>query len=154
MLLKSEKQVAFDEVNRLLRLSGDQYHDAARRMHDQSLSDWCTRMAENRHHFSEQLEEQIRQMGELPIRPDPDKELLTNMFVGLKEAFTANHAVYELEQRDLLENELAEAVAKARSENQETAMEQLLAALAHDIVSTRQQIKERLAQIASTENSD
>lgn len=153
MLLKSEKQVAYDEVNRLLRLSGDQYHDAARRMHEQPLSDWCNRMAEHRHRFSDQLEQQIREMGELPSRPDPDKELITNMFVGIKEAFTANHAEYELQQRDLLENELADAVTKARAETQGPAMEQLLISLDADIANTRREIAERLADLSSTKGS-
>ncbi len=146
MLIKSDKQVACDQVNQLLRLSADQYDDASNRIADSALANWFAELAGARRQFSEQLEDQIRQAGELPSRPDPDKELLTNLLVGLKEAFFSDHIAHELQQRDALEAELAEALRQAQRLHQEPGMAGLLAKLAEHVTTVRAQIEEKLTK--------
>lgn len=144
MLIKNDKQVACDQVNQLLRLSADQYDDASNRVADSALSGWFAELAAQRRQFSEQLEDQIRQAGELPSRPDPDKELVTNLLVGLKEAFFTDHLAHELQQRDVLEAELGEAVRQAQRLQQEPGMATLLASLAEHVATVRARIEEKL----------
>lgn len=144
MFIKNDREVAFDEVNRLLRLSGDQYRDAAARMDDPALVEWLMQQATRRLALSEQLEQLIRQTGELPARPDPDQELVKNVLAGIKEAFSRNHVAYELEQRDLLEIELAGAIEVARHYHPAPDMEQFLVELASHVHEVREQIGSRM----------
>lgn len=144
MLIKNDKQVALDQVNRLLRLSSHQYDDASRRIEDPALSDWFAQLAIERAHYSEQFEERIRQAGELPNRPDPDKELVSNLLEEIREIFTSDHIPHELHQRALLETALETALEQASRLNDETAMAELIAMLQRHVATVRNRIKDLL----------
>ncbi len=145
MLIKNDKQVSLDQVNQLLRLSADQFDDASRRIDDAPLADWFAQLASERRDLSCELEELVRQSGELPSRPDPDKELVTNLLTGLKEAFAVDHIKHELQQRDLVEADLENALMEAQRMNQEPGMTALLSKLAAHVNTVRSRIKSILS---------
>lgn len=114
MLTRNDKEIAFNRVNELLRLTGSQLNEAAERIQEQETAAWLRDLAAQRMRLSDELENHIRQSGELPTRPDPDKELFVNMLAGVREALSGSEGK-EFHLHPERENELEEAIRDAQN---------------------------------------
>ena len=73
-ILRSDAQVALNDLHMALQESADHYRYAADILQDAAASDVGKTLAEERRTLAVQVADAIRQSGELPGAPDPDRE--------------------------------------------------------------------------------
>lgn len=73
-ILRSDTQVALNELHRALQESADQYEYAAGILQNVAANEACKRLSEERRALADRVADEIRQSGELPGEPDPDRE--------------------------------------------------------------------------------
>ena len=73
-ILRSDTQVALNDLHRSLQESADHYRYAADTLQDAAASGACKKIAEERRALAGQAADAIRETGELPGEPDPDRE--------------------------------------------------------------------------------
>ncbi len=124
-ILRSERQVALQELNRMLLESIDHYRDSAEFVDDQHAAQLFTRIADQREPLAEQLARAIRETGDLPSAPDADVETGEQLLHRLHAWFTADQARDVLEQRLQAESTLAETLAENRHETPDSTYQAL-----------------------------
>jgi hypothetical protein len=107
-------QIALNRVNELLRLTGDQLGEAAQRVEDEATATWLRKLAAERLNLCSRFDGYLREIGELPTRPDPDKELLVNILAGIRDIFGDDAEVPAHHLHSERETELLEAVRGAQ----------------------------------------
>lgn len=117
-MLMNDRQVAVNDVILRLREAADHYHHAAEAITDQDLA---RKFAARGRRLQEQatgLEAHIRRLGELPRRPDPEREALEEMLMRLGAGVTADERrrhVHALQRRE-------EAIEQAAAAAQRQAL--------------------------------
>ena len=106
-ILRSELQVALQELYRMARESVDHYQDAAEFVDDKTVTRLFTRIAGERDELARQLASAIRDTDDLPAAPDADREAGEQLIHRLHAWFTADQTQDVLAQRLKAEQELA-----------------------------------------------
>lgn len=84
MLLRDERQMSVNAVERLCFETADHYEAAASDIGDDKLAGLFASLAEERQQLAAELAVQIRALDDLPQQPDPDREAVSNMLSGIK----------------------------------------------------------------------
>lgn len=129
MILRDDKLVALNEV---LRSSEDiviRYQDAADLVEDTHTAERLRALGWRREAFIERLREQVRVLGDLPQDVDVEREQLGELMDRVKAAFSGDR------RRMLIE---------ARLHAEESALNQVEAALAYDLPQAARRLLEDL----------
>lgn len=113
-ILRSELQVALQDLYRMARESADHYQDAAQFVHAASATRLFTRIAGEREALARQLASAIRDTDDLPAAPDADREAGEQLIHRLHAWFTADQTEDILQQRLKAEQELAQQLDARR----------------------------------------
>ena len=84
MLLRDERQMSVNAVEKLCFETADHYEAAASELGDDRLAQVFTALAEERQRLAAELAVQIRTLDDLPQQPDPDREAVSHMLAGIK----------------------------------------------------------------------
>ncbi|HDZ07960.1 DUF2383 domain-containing protein [Pseudohongiella sp.] len=115
-ILRSEQQLALQQLYRLVQESIDHYRDSAEFVEDSNTAQLFTRIASEREPLAEQLAQVIRDTGDLPAAPDADKEAGEQMLHRLRAWFTADQTRDVVKQRLQAEAELAKVLADSKNQ--------------------------------------
>lgn len=135
-ILRSELQVALQELHRMARESVDHYQDAAEFVDDESATGLFTRIAGEREELARQLAAAIRDTDDLPAAPDADREAGEQLIHRLHAWFTTDQTRDVLEQRRKAEQELAQQLDSNRSAAQDDTYRRLHNTFARQVDNT------------------
>jgi len=84
MLLRDEKQMSVNAVERLCFETADHYEAAASELGADHLAQVFAALAAERQQLAAELAVHIRALDDLPQQPDPDREAISHMLSGIK----------------------------------------------------------------------
>lgn len=114
-MLMNDQQVAVNDVILRLREAADHYAHAAQAIAEPELAEGFDRRGRRLSDTATGLESHIRRLGELPRRPDPEREALEEMLMRLGAGITADDRsrhLHALGQRELAIEEAAGAALR------------------------------------------
>lgn len=112
MLLRDERQMAVNEVERLCFEAADYYDDAAGRA-DEALAALFRELADQHRQYAAALAEHIRALDDLPRQPDPDREAFDVVVNSLRALLSGDTRHTLIEERKQTEQALANAAQEA-----------------------------------------
>jgi uncharacterized protein (TIGR02284 family) len=113
MLLRTDEQVALNQVESLMIEAADRYDTAAARTGDAQLAQLFAGLAQRRRQLAAELAQHIRALDDLPQYPDPDRETVQDLLTGIKALFSADERKALIDERVQAEQKLAESVQGA-----------------------------------------
>jgi uncharacterized protein (TIGR02284 family) len=111
-MLRSELQIALNDVEVALQEAADGHEWAADFVPDPQLADLLRELAGERRALAEALGEQLKALGDLPRAPDTDLETVRDLVSRIKAAFSPNERQALLDDRAAAEAHL-EACAQS-----------------------------------------
>lgn len=110
----SETEVALNEVLVACRESIDHYEDAINLINDDDKAALFRSITNQRQSLIERLATAIRELGDLPSEPDPDKETGSIIIEHLGASLVADDAEYIVSHRIKAEENLQSLIDNAR----------------------------------------
>ena len=124
--LLSDTEVALNELLVACRESADHYQDAIKLVEQPEIATTFQSVANQRKLFCNRLEEAIRELGDLPSVPDPDKEVGEMIIHHLGAALSVDYTNDVLTQRITAEEHIMELIRNAGETNANEANKNLL----------------------------
>ena len=140
-ILRSEQQVALQELYRLAQESADHYRDSADFVDDASTTRLFKHIADEREELAQQLAQAIRGTGDLPAAPDADREAGEQLIHRLHAWFTADQTRDVLQQRLSAEQELAQVLRDNRNATTSDIYQALHQSFTSHVEQTRQSLQ-------------
>ena len=112
-MLMNDKQVAVNDVILRLREAADHYAHAARATEDDRLAERFAERGRSLADMAAGLESHIRRLGELPRRPDPEREALEEMLMRLGAGIIADERSRHIHALRRREEAIEEAAVAA-----------------------------------------
>jgi len=113
MLLRDEKQMSVNAVERLCFETADHYEAAASELGDDRLAQVFASLADERQRLAAELAVHIRTLDDLPQQPDPDREVISHMLAGIKALLSGDMRASLVADCERGEEALASAVHAA-----------------------------------------
>lgn len=113
--IRSDQQVALNNLLVAVRESVDHYRDAAGLLEEKNICALLNDITNERSAFIGRLEQAIRASGDLPTMPDPDKETGEILMHHLAAFLKSQYADKILEQRIEAEKNLASLVIDGKT---------------------------------------
>lgn len=124
--LLSDTEVALNELLVACRESIDHYQDATKLVEKSEIATGFHTIANQRKLLCKRLAETIRDLGDLPSVPDPDKEAGAMIIHHLGAALSPDYTNQILTQRITAEEHIMELIDKAQESNERGTCELLL----------------------------
>lgn len=105
-LLRTDKEVALNDLLVASRETADHYQDAIEYLEDPQLTPVLREIIQERQAFIARIEQSIRALGDLPSVPDPDRETGEMLIHHVTAALSPDSANEILEQRVKAEQQL------------------------------------------------
>jgi uncharacterized protein (TIGR02284 family) len=128
-LLRSDAEVALDEVTNLCLAAAGEYRTAGATTDDADLARLFGELAAQRQNAAVRLQGEIRRMGNLPDAPDADREAFEHLATRIRAVVADDAREALLEDCRRREEKLADAVAVALDQELPTATRELLGRL-------------------------
>jgi hypothetical protein len=128
--LLSDLEVSLNELLVACRKSADHFRDAAQLITEERISGELKQLANEREPFLSTLERKIRELGDLPSMPDPDREDSEMLLHHLGAAVTADYTGKLLQQRIDAEQNIMELINKAKASDDNNVCNEVLTDLA------------------------
>ena len=141
VFLRSDQEVALNDLLVALRESVDHYNDAIDLLEVSPLMPLLRNAATQRSQFIPRLEQVIRQSGDLPSVPDPDKESGEMLIHHVGAALSNDYEPEVIEQRIASDQQLAELIKEATASASDASITQLMDDIATHITQTLGQLK-------------
>lgn len=125
-ILRSDQEVALNDLLVALRESVDHCNDAIELVDPSPLTPVLRDAALQRSQFIPRLEEAIRQLGDLPSVPDPDKESGEMLIHHVGAALSSDYENDLIEQRITSDQHLLDLVTAASANTSEASFMQLM----------------------------
>ena len=90
-MIRSDLEVALDDIVLACRRSEIDYADAAALAGDDDLAHVFTRLGNERRAMAEELGMRLRRRGEAPSEPDPDRRGVAKLARHVKAAVSSHH---------------------------------------------------------------
>lgn len=134
--LLSDTEVALNELLVACRESIDHYQDGIELVESPEIGKIFLDIAKNRKQFLPRLESAIRDLGDLPSVPDPDKETGAMMIHHLGAALSSDYTAEALAQRVNAEEHILTLIKNAHLNNPSQSCIDLLNDLSKHIQET------------------
>jgi hypothetical protein len=131
--LLSDTEVALNEILVASRESVDHYEDAIKLVENTEVAERFQHIAQQRKLFFKRLSAAIRELGDLPSVPDPDKETGEMLLHHLGAALTPDYTNEAIAQRLEAEQHLQELINNARDTDPNENCRALLEDLANQV---------------------
>jgi uncharacterized protein (TIGR02284 family) len=145
-MLRSEAEVALNDVVEAAREAADLYADDAEVAHEASLAELFDELAQRRDRFASLLDEQIRKRGDLPDAPDTDRETFHRLGNRLRAVFSGDERRALLNDRIAAEQDLQRRVELALAQPVGLETQSQLGEFKHDIEAAQQLLQSQLMQ--------
>lgn len=109
-LLRTDKEVALNDLLVAARETADHYQAAAEYLNDPHVNPVLHDIIHERLEYIDRIEDAIRALGDLPSAPDPDRETGEMLIHHVTAALSPDSATEILEQRIKAEQHLLELV--------------------------------------------
>lgn len=136
-MLRTESQVALQDLLEALRAAADMYADNAEVLAEGELAELCRALALRRGQQAQAVADELRRRGDLPGEPDADRETLQRLGHRLRTLVAGNERAVVVQDRLDAEAELAELAAQAAGLVTEPATQALLADIRRDSEQSR-----------------
>jgi uncharacterized protein (TIGR02284 family) len=136
MMLRDDKQTALNELIVTCKDAADRYHDSAQVTHDTNLSALFQRLGERRYEIARKLEDQLRNLGDLPRNPDSDLEAIESLVTRVKAALSPDDQSTLIEERERGEVAIGEKISAALATDLPPETQSLLRELSDEVAST------------------
>jgi len=134
--LLSDSEVALNELLIACRESVDHYQDATELVEHSDIAESFRQIANQRKLFLNRLESAIRELGDLPSVPDPDKEAGAMILHHLGAALSPDYTNELLAQRIAAEEHILTLIDQARATKLNPSCAALLTDLASHVAQT------------------
>ena len=124
-MLRSDREVALDQVTEIVKKAADEYAALADMTENETLA------------AARQLEDAVRQLGNLPTGPDPDRETMETFSARLRSALSRDGDQVLKDKRRELESELAGKAETALQHSYPPEVQSLLQEIAEEARSSR-----------------
>lgn len=140
-ILRTDNQADSIEILKLVIETTDYYREIAKVVGDDNLASKLNDIANERSSYIEPFENVVKDLGELPAKPDPDKELLHKIEGELTQFFFANSKNAILDKCLQEDEELATVVKRTELGEKSAEYQKLLDALAENLSKTQKFIQ-------------
>ena len=140
-ILRTDNQADSIEILKLVIETTDYYREIAKVGGDDNLASKLNDIANERSSYIEPFENVVKDLGELPAKPDPDKELLHKIEGELTQFFFANSKNAILDKCLQEDEELATVVKRTKLGEKSAEYQKLLDALAENLSKTQKSIQ-------------
>ena len=140
-ILRTDNQADSIEILKLVIETTDYYREIAKVVGDDNLASKLNDIANERASYIEPFENVVKDLGELPAKPDPDKELLHKIEGELTQFFSANSKNAILDKCLQEDEELATVVKRTELGEKSAKYQKLLDALAENLSKTQKSIQ-------------
>ena len=113
MLLRSEQQLALNDLESLCMEAADQYAAAAGKTTDVSLAALFEEQGRHYDRLAKELAVHIRALDDLPQSPDPDREAVDSLVSSIKAFFSNDERIPLIDERHAAEHAIAQAAQSA-----------------------------------------
>ena len=118
-MLKSDKEVALQDVIVALESAAEQYERDSESVDDSELSALLRKLAKKRSQLAADLEMRVRRQGALPQTPDPDRETVATVMRHVKAALSSQQRASLLADYQRIEQAVIDTAQKALELQQE-----------------------------------
>ncbi|WP_417438594.1 hypothetical protein [Idiomarina sp.] len=140
-ILRTDNQADSIEILKLVIETTDYYREIAKVVGDDNLASKLNDIANERSSYIEPFENVVKDLGELPAKPDPDKELMQIIEGELTQFFSANSKSAILDKCLQEDEELATVVKRTELGEKSAEYQKLLDALAENLSKTQKSIQ-------------
>lgn len=144
--LLSDLEVALNELLVACRESVDHFRDASRIIAAEKMVQDLKEIADAREYFIPTLENKIRDLGDLPAVPDPDKEDSEMLIHHIGAAVSDDYTCTLLQQRIDAEKNILELIKRAKNNDDDNACKKLLEELTLQVNRTIEKLSVLAAQ--------
>ncbi|MFZ0257749.1 MAG: hypothetical protein WAN46_19390 [Gammaproteobacteria bacterium] len=113
---RDERQLKINDLLVACQASVDDYEQAAQLVESPSLAEWLRAVARYREHLIPLLEEQVRELNDLPRVPDPEVQLWEQALTRFKAALPTGGRQQVLDERFQDDQEMLALAQSARKE--------------------------------------
>ena len=144
--LLSDLEVALNELLVSCRESVDHFRDATRIIAAEKMAQDFKQIADTREYYIPKLENQIRELGDLPAMPDPDKEDGEMLIHHIGAAVSDDYTHTLLQQRIEAEKKILDLIEQAKHNDEDQACGDLLDDLVEHVNKTIEKLSVLAAQ--------
>lgn len=143
-IMRSEYQVALQDLHARVQESVDHYRDSARFVEEARAARLFRNIADDREAFASRVAEVIRRTDDLPAAPDADRETGEQLIHRLHAWFSSDQTRDVIEQRLDAEAELASWLVTQRGHSHDDVHRELLADLERQAGEVQSRLREAL----------
>lgn len=143
-LLRTDKEVALNDLLVASRETADHYQDALEYLDDHPITPALRDIMQARLSVIERIEQAIRALGDLPSMPDPDRETGEMLLHHVTAALSSDSATEILEQRIKAERHLLallQACNDVGLDNDQPQLLQEMAQQVHRVITRLEQLE-------------
>ena len=143
-LLRTDKEVALNDLLVASRETADHYQDALEYLDDHPITPALRDIMQERLSVIERIEQAIRALGDLPSMPDPDRETGEMLLHHVTAALSSDSATEILEQRIKAERHLLallQACNDVGLDNDQPQLLQEMAQQVHGVITRLEQLE-------------
>lgn len=143
-LLRTDKEVALNDLLVASRETADHYQDALEYLDDHPITPALRDIMQERLSVIERIEQAIRALGDLPSMPDPDRETGEMLLHHVTAALSSDSATEILEQRIKAERHLLallQACNDVGLDNDQPQLLQEMAQQVHRVINRLEQLE-------------
>jgi hypothetical protein len=140
-ILRSDKEVALNDLLVAIRESVDHYRDASAFLDAGNLTQLLASIGARREAFIPPLENAVRALGDLPSVPDPDKETGAMLVHHAAALLSENYAANVINQRLEAEQHIVELINAGRAAGLEEYCGNLMDLLDEHVAQTIKQLQ-------------
>ncbi len=143
-LLRTDKEVALNDLLVASRETADHYQDALEYLDDHPITPALRDIMQARLSVIERIEQAIRALGDLPSMPDPDRETGKMLLHHVTAALSSDSATEILEQRIKAERHLLallQACNDVGLDNDQPQLLQEMAQQVHRVITRLEQLE-------------
>ncbi len=139
--MRDEKTVALDNVVINCRIAADQYDTAVSILENKYFVEKFKELSKARKLVAGKVEEQIREMGFLPMDTDPDRQALRELITWVKSLTASDERLALLEKFESIEKDIQKSIEEAYQKDIPKESRKTLDELNREIEETRNWMK-------------
>lgn len=140
-IIRTDNEADSLEILKLIIETSDYHQKMAELLPDNNTNDCLTKLGRERQAFIAPFENVVKQLGELPARPDPDKELMQQLGGKLSQLFSTDAKNTILDKCLEEDHKLADLVRHTKLGELSTNIQTLLDQLADHLNNSKKMIQ-------------
>lgn len=140
-IIRTDDEADGVEILKLVIETSDYYREMAEVVENDNLANKLDKIASDRADFIKPLQKVVKELGELPAQPDPDKELAQRIGGEITKLFSADSKNAILDKCLQEDDKLADIIRDTKLGERSAEFEKLLNALSDNLSTTKKSIQ-------------